>query len=238
MSAAQRPPLGAVSIDGRWIGKGLPVYLVAAAESRHGDDIQLGYKLIETAGAAGADAILLQRGALSEREVKSLFGHARQVGMTALGEPCDEEDIDLLVSLGVPGLRLRFGGTPQRPSIERALRSGCPIVLSFEPGIPALNAVAELCARTGSAQLAILAQREPELLARLATTFPGKPIGYTHAGHDSAVLGTALALGACLIEAPHDLPGGGAALRAAAARLRRSRQERDQLQGLLRETLR
>ena len=223
--SAERPPVGVVAIDGRWIGKGLPIYLVAAAESRHGGDIQLGYKLIETAGAAGADAILLRRGALSEREVKSLFGHARQVGITALGEPCDEEDIDLLVSLDVPGLRLRFGGTPQRPSIEHALRAGRPIVLSFEPGIPALHAAAELCARAGSAEVAILAEGEPELLAGLATLFPGKPIGYTHAGHDSAALGTALALGACLIEAPHDLSGGGGALRAAVARLRRARQE-------------
>ena len=94
-------PVGVVSIDGRPIGKGLPVYLVAAAGSRHGGDIQLGYKLIETAGAAGADAILLQRGGLSEREVKSLFGHARQVGLTALGEASDEGDIDLLASLDV-----------------------------------------------------------------------------------------------------------------------------------------
>lgn len=221
MSDEGRPHGAAVSIGGRWIGRGLPVYLVAAAGSRHGGDIQLGYKLIETAGADGADAVLLQRGGLSEREVKSLFGHARQVGLTALGEPADEGDIDLFASLDVPGLRLRYG-TRNRSLIERAERTGRPLILSFEPG-PAMDAAAALCERAPSAAVVILAEGEPDALARLSTAFPGKPIGYRLAGHDSSALGMALGLGACLIEAPHDLSGGHV-LRAAASRLRAARQ--------------
>jgi sialic acid synthase SpsE len=235
VSVEDRPHGAAVAIGGRWIGRGLPVYLVAAAGSRHGGDIQLGFKLIETAGAAGADAILLQRGGLSEREVKSLFGHARHVGITALGMPSDDDDIDLLVSLDVPGLRLRCGGTRNRPLIERAARAGRPLLLCVEPGIPAMDAAAELRERAGSAEVAILAEGEPELLVGLATGFPANPIGYAHGGDDGA-LGTALALGASLIEAPHDLSG--SVLRATATRLRAARGGADGLGGLAHETLR
>jgi N,N'-diacetyllegionaminate synthase len=44
----------------RWVGKGYPCYVVAEAGVNHNCDVQLGYKLIETAGAAGADAIKFQ----------------------------------------------------------------------------------------------------------------------------------------------------------------------------------
>jgi sialic acid synthase SpsE len=206
----RRPRGDAVAIDGRWIGRGLPVYLVAAGGSRHGGDIQLGYKLIETAGAAGAHAILLQRGGLSEREVKSLFGHARQVGLTALGEAADEGDIDLLASLDVPGLRL---GCDAWMLFERAAQAGRPILLSTR----SFDTAALFCERAARAEVLLLAE-EPELVELLmsAGSF-GKPVGYAHASPDLAALGAALASGASLIEVPHELSDGGATLKAAAA---------------------
>jgi sialic acid synthase SpsE len=47
-------------IAGRMVGKGHPCYVIAEAGVNHNCDVQLGYKLIETAGAAGADAIKFQ----------------------------------------------------------------------------------------------------------------------------------------------------------------------------------
>ncbi len=47
-------------IDGRAVGKGHPCYVIAEAGVNHNCDVQLGYKLVETAGAAGADAIKFQ----------------------------------------------------------------------------------------------------------------------------------------------------------------------------------
>src|SRR5438093_12695530 len=47
-------------IGGRTVGKGAPCYVVAEAGVNHNCDVQLGYKLVETAGAAGADAIKFQ----------------------------------------------------------------------------------------------------------------------------------------------------------------------------------
>jgi N,N'-diacetyllegionaminate synthase len=48
------------AIDGRAVGHGQPCYVIAEAGVNHNCDVQLGYKLIETAGAAGADAIKFQ----------------------------------------------------------------------------------------------------------------------------------------------------------------------------------
>jgi N,N'-diacetyllegionaminate synthase len=47
-------------IDGKTVGKGAPCYVIAEAGVNHNCDVQLGYKLVETAGAAGADAIKFQ----------------------------------------------------------------------------------------------------------------------------------------------------------------------------------
>jgi N-acetylneuraminate synthase/N,N'-diacetyllegionaminate synthase len=48
------------SIAGRTIGKGQPCYVIAEAGVNHNCDVRLGYRLIETAHAAGADAIKFQ----------------------------------------------------------------------------------------------------------------------------------------------------------------------------------
>jgi sialic acid synthase SpsE len=48
------------AIAGRSVGLGQPCYVIAEAGVNHNCDVQLGYKLIETAGAAGADAIKFQ----------------------------------------------------------------------------------------------------------------------------------------------------------------------------------
>ena len=47
-------------IAGRAVGQGRPCYVIAEAGVNHNCDVQLGYKLIETAAASGADAIKFQ----------------------------------------------------------------------------------------------------------------------------------------------------------------------------------
>lgn len=47
-------------INGRRVGRGEPCYVIAEAGVNHNCDVQLGYRLIETAAEAGADAIKFQ----------------------------------------------------------------------------------------------------------------------------------------------------------------------------------
>ena len=49
-----------LTINGRVVGQGHPCYVIAEAGVNHNCDVQLGYKLIESAGASGADAIKFQ----------------------------------------------------------------------------------------------------------------------------------------------------------------------------------
>ncbi|HET7747135.1 MAG TPA: N-acetylneuraminate synthase family protein [Vicinamibacteria bacterium] len=48
------------AIDGKAVGRGEPCYVIAEAGVNHNCDVQLGYKLVETAAASGADAIKFQ----------------------------------------------------------------------------------------------------------------------------------------------------------------------------------
>jgi sialic acid synthase SpsE len=48
------------AIAGRMVGKGHPCYVIAEAGVNHNCDVKLGYRLIETAREAGADAIKFQ----------------------------------------------------------------------------------------------------------------------------------------------------------------------------------
>ena len=142
------------AIAGRAVGRGQPCYVIAEAGVNHNCDVQLGYKLIETAGAAGADAIKFQsytaskiatRAAprywvepadpkgtqwdtfdkldkLSDRDFKSLLGHARQVGLTAFSTPFDDEAVDFLASLDVPAFKIASADLTCHGLIERAAR--------------------------------------------------------------------------------------------------------------------
>ena len=49
-----------IQIDGRRVGPGLPVYIVAEMSANHGQNFEQAVKIVEAAKAAGADAIKLQ----------------------------------------------------------------------------------------------------------------------------------------------------------------------------------
>ena len=49
------------AIAGRMVGKGHPCYVIAEAGVNHNCDVRLGYRLVETAHEAGADAIRRER---------------------------------------------------------------------------------------------------------------------------------------------------------------------------------
>lgn len=49
-----------ITINGRKIGKGSPVYIIAELSANHNQDISKAFRLIEAAKAAGADAVKIQ----------------------------------------------------------------------------------------------------------------------------------------------------------------------------------
>jgi sialic acid synthase SpsE len=231
------------AIAGRPVGIGHPCYVIAEAGVNHNCDVQLGYKLIETAGAAGADAIKFQsytaskiatRAAprywvepsdpkgtqwdtfdkldkLSERDFKSLLGHARHVGLTAFSTPFDDEAVDFLASLDVPAFKIASADLTCHGLIERAARAGRPMLLSTGTSTLAeVEEALEVCRRAGNDEVALLHCTlkypcPPEainlrMMEHLMRAFPGVPVGLSDHSLGISVPQAAVALGACVIE--------------------------------------
>ena len=233
----------AFAIAGRTMGIGQPCYVIAEAGVNHNCDVQLGYKLIETAGAAGADAIKFQNytagkistrvaprywvepkdpngtqwdtfdklDKLSDRDFKSLLGHAHHVGVTAFSTPFDDEAVDFLASLDVPAYKIASADLTCHGLIDRAARVGKPMLLST--GTATLSDVEqalEVCRKAGNEEVAILHCTlkypcPPEginlrMMQHLMTAFPGVPVGLSDHSLGISVPQAAVALGACMVE--------------------------------------
>jgi len=231
------------AIAGREVGLGRPCYVIAEAGVNHNCDVQLGYKLIETAGAAGADAIKFQsytaskiatrvaprywvepadpKGTqwdtfdkldkLSDRDFKSLLGHARHVGLTAFSTPFDDEAVDFLASLDVPAFKIASADLTCHGLIDRAARVGKPMLLSTGTSTLAeVEEALEVCRRAGNEEVVLLHCTlkypcPPEainlrMMEHLMRAFPGVPVGLSDHSLGTSVPQAAVALGACVIE--------------------------------------
>jgi sialic acid synthase SpsE len=230
-------------IDGKRLGRGQPCYVIAEAGVNHNCDVQLGYKLIETAGAAGADAIKFQSytaskiatrvaprywfepadpqgtqwdsfdklDKLSDRDFKSLLGHARQVGLTAFSTPFDDEAVDFLASLDVPAFKIASADLTCHALIERAARVGKPMLLSTGTATLAdVEQALQVCGKAGNEEVAILHCTlkypcPPEginlrMMEHLMRAFPEVPVGLSDHSLGISVPQAAVALGACIVE--------------------------------------
>jgi len=233
----------AFAIAGRPFGIGRPCYVIAEAGVNHNCDVQLGYKLIETAGAAGADAIKFQsytaskiatrvaprywveaadpKGTqwdtfdkldkLSERDFKSLLGHARQVGLTALSTPFDDEAVDFLAALQVPAFKIASADLTCHPLLERAARVRKPLILSTGTATLAeVEEALEVVRRAGNDEVVLLHCTlkypcPPEginlrMMEHLMRAFPELPVGLSDHSLGTSVAQAAVAMGACMIE--------------------------------------
>jgi N,N'-diacetyllegionaminate synthase len=230
-------------IGDRLVGQGQPCYVIAEAGVNHNCDVQLGYKLIETAGASGADAIKFQsytagkistrvaprywvepadpKGTqwdtfdrldkLSERDFKSLLGHARHVGLTAFSTPFDDEAVDLLATLDVPAIKIASADLTCHPLIARSAKLGKPMILSTgTANLAEVEEAVEICVKAGNDQVALLHCTlkypcPPEginlrMMEHLMKVFPEIPIGLSDHSLGISIPQAAVALGACIVE--------------------------------------
>jgi sialic acid synthase SpsE len=190
-----------MTLAGRPLVPGGAPLRLAATGTAHGGDVQLGYRLVETAGAAGADAVVLERGPLSERDWKSLLGYPGHVGLIALAAPRVPDEVRLLEELDVRALRIRGAERAGRPVLERAAGSGRALVLSLDE--PSLEAARDLVHGLGpeGVGLAFLLP-DASMMGRWSTALPGISLGVCVSGE----AGEAVPVGATLIEFEHRLP--------------------------------
>jgi sialic acid synthase SpsE len=185
-----------VKLGWRGIGDGFPVLRAAALGGAHEGDLQLGYRLVETAGAAGAEAVVVARGALTERDFKCVLGHAGHVGLLVIGAVASTEDVPLLVSMDVDALRLE--DAELSPLLAPCAATGRPLVLSLsEEKEEAALRVFEAC--PGGSTVLLL--REPGIMASWQARWPEAAFGAL--GHR---LRPEEPSRAALIETEHRLP--------------------------------
>ena len=185
----------------RRVGPGEPPYRISHAGASHNGDLQLGYKLVETAGAAGAEGVVLERGALAERDFKCVLGHATHVGLTPLGAPANDVDVALLASMDVAGVRFADADALPPALLSRAAKTAWSMILSLRSAsVDAAVAVFDACRRGGSGPVALLAP-DPRMMEAWRAALPACPVGLLALPEDVHI-----APGAHLIETTHRLP--------------------------------
>lgn len=139
-----------------------------------------------------------------------LARHAAEVGVTFLSTPFDESAVDLLEEVGVPAYKLASYEVNHLPLIERAARTGKPLLIST--GMASLGDIEralDAAAAAGARDLLVMhcAVNYPPRFENLNLRAIGTlrdafqiPVGWSDhtMGHTADVV--AVALGACAIE--------------------------------------
>ena len=177
------------------IGAGEPCFIIAEAGSNHDRDLPRAKQLVDTAVAAGADAVKFQTftaetiaakggAAIDVAGARTLFDLYRQMelprewqreladycrarGIVFLSTPFDAAAVDELDALGVPAFKIASFECIDLPLLRHAAGKGRPIVLST--GLASLGEIEE-------ALEAIAGAGDPPVaLLHCAVKYPAQP---------------------------------------------------------------
>jgi len=217
------------TIGTRIIGVGHAVFVIAEIGINHGGNPQMCAHMIEAAAASGADAVKLQTIDADANYVKGTASHsafkgkefddktlikmmqlANDLGIVLFSTPGDFEDLDRIVRLGMPAVKISSGLMTNLPLVARAAASGLPLIISTGLAYAEeIDAVVETAFRRGASGVSLLKctalYPSPDNSINLAAIPTmaaryGVPIGYSdHTLDDLACIG-AVAQGATVIE--------------------------------------
>jgi N-acetylneuraminate synthase len=233
-----------IAINGRSIGPGRPVYIIAEMSANHRQDFDRAVALVCAAKQAGADAIKLQTytpdtmtirsdaapfrirgGTLWDgRTLHELYGEAytpwawqprlkaiaEELGLHCFSTAFDASAVDFLEDVGVPAYKIASFELVDLPLIQRAARTGKPLIISTGLGtLDEIRDAVDSARGAGASQIALMkcASAYPapaeamnlRAIPHLAETF-GVPVGLSDHTLGTAVSVASVALGACLIE--------------------------------------
>ncbi len=165
------------SIEGRSVGEGAPVYIIAEAGVAHFGSEEKALRLVDLAARAGADAVKFQvfdvdamiaaesaewKERLGSRQLPyAAFGriqaYCREKGITFFATAHDEPSLDYLTSLQVPLYKIGSGEVGNWPFLAKVASRGKPLIFSTGMYLQdqvgeALRAVAEV----GNCDVAVL----------------------------------------------------------------------------------
>jgi N,N'-diacetyllegionaminate synthase len=215
-----------VSIGGRRVGAGEPVFVVAEAGVNHDGELATALTLIDAAADSGADAVkfqtfdpdalvtgdskaMLARLRLGREEHQALIERSAARGIVFLSTPFDVGSAAMLAELGVPAFKVGSGELTSLPFLEFLAGQGLPILLST--GMSDLEEVQ-------AAADVIRAHDAPLILLHCVSSYPAPaqqanlraidtlrdafrvPVGYSDHCLGADVSLAAVARGACILE--------------------------------------
>jgi pseudaminic acid synthase len=232
-----------LTIAGRPIGGGAPVFIVAELSANHRQRFEDALLIIDAAHQAGADAIKLQTYTAdsltlrSDAETfrihggqwdgrllyelyaeastpyewhRSLFEHARSLGLVAFSSPFDAEAVDLLEELEAPVHKVASFEIVDIPLLRKIGSTGKPVILSTGMATePEIDEALTTLAKAGAGPVALLKCTSgypapvEEMNLRSIPAMEGRfgrPVGLSDHSLDVAVPVAAVALGACIVE--------------------------------------
>ncbi len=227
-----------ITIAGRRVGADHPFYVIAEIGLNHGGSLDRALRMVDEAADAGVAAVKLQTVEasklvsascpapahvqadslteffatfeLDEAAHLAVAERARARGVAFISTPLSLEGVDLLVRVGVDAIKIASGDLTWDALIERAARTGKPLIIST--GMASLDEVSAAVATArlaGATQIALLhcvsAYPVPEgsenLLAidTLGSSFE-TPVGLSDHAGDTFAVPMAVGFGASIYE--------------------------------------
>lgn len=149
-----------IEVAGRKIGPGHPCYLIAEVSCNHEGSLEEAHRIIEAAAASGADAVKIQTYTpdtitrdFHHKPVGTMWEHidlyslyqkaytpwewftslqewALELNLAFFSSPFDETAIDFLSQHGAPALKIASFEVIDSKLLEKAARTGLPILMS------------------------------------------------------------------------------------------------------------
>lgn len=219
-------------IADRPVGPSCPTYVIAEAGVNHNGDLSMAMDLVDAAADAGADAVKLQtfdpdtlcslrhrrnerdmlrRYVLSDSDMAELHDRATAVGLTFLVTPFGFEQVDHVVRLGAPAVKVGSGEVTHTPLLRHIGTKGLPVLLSTGAAtIKDVERAVRALRRGGCRQIGLLhctsVYPAPDdslslrAIATLSGIFTDCVIGYSDHSMGTTAGIAAVALGASIIE--------------------------------------
>lgn len=165
---------------------------------------------------------MFQRCELQDDDWRIIKARCDKIGITFLSTPQNRSDLDILLQLQVPAIKVGSDDFVNLPLIRDYAKTGLPLILScgmadMEEVRASLTAAGALAGYPVVLLLCTSQYPTPPQdtnllkLRTLAETFPGLPLGFSDHTQGALASSLAVAFGACVFEKhftlSHDLPG-------------------------------
>lgn len=138
-----------IKVSDSEIGEGKPIFVIAEIGINHGGDFSIAEELIQSAAAAGANAVKLQTYITEKRvptdspifgllkqceltydEQERLFKIGRDLDVLVFSTPFDTEAVDFLESIENPVYKVASFDTINKALLRKIGRTGKPVIMS------------------------------------------------------------------------------------------------------------